>query len=76
VDYLGRQARALVVTAVVRLLGDQPSRGAGARKRLEPHPFTFDWQARVGSFRAYHDVDGDERVMTILQVRYKPRETQ
>ncbi len=61
--------------AVPRFLADQPIRGDGRRKRLDPNPLEASWRLRVGDYRVLYDVDEDAHVVRVLRVGHKPAET-
>ena len=64
----------LILDALPRQLGHQPTVETRNRKRLEANPIA-PWELRVGRYRVYFEVQEEpERIVTIVAIGLKVRE--
>ena len=62
----------LMLDTIDRQLTDQPAVATRNRKRLRPNRVS-EWELRIGRFRVFYDVLGDEQLVKIVAVGYKER---
>jgi len=60
----------LILDTIDRQLTHQPSVATRNRKRLRPNRVS-EWELRIGRFRIFYDVLGDEQLVKIVAVGYK-----
>jgi len=69
-----KRDQSLILDALPRQLGHQPTVTTRNRKRLVANPIA-PWELRVGRYRVYFEVqEKPERVVTILAIGVKVRE--
>lgn len=74
---LAARERAIVTDAIQTNLRHQPDVRTRNRKPLASFlpSFAFHpplWQLRVGEFRVFYDLDGEDRSVRVLAIRRKP----
>lgn len=62
--------RKLIISEVRNQLSHQPLSETVNRKELRGNPLAT-WELRVGKYRVFYDVDGKERVVTIVALGHK-----
>jgi mRNA-degrading endonuclease RelE of RelBE toxin-antitoxin system len=76
-DHLSRftkRGQAMIMDAVPRQLGHEPTVPTRNRKPLEANPLA-PWELRIGEYRVYFDVKEEpERVVRIVAVGLKDRD--
>ena len=70
--YLTARQQAIVLDTIDVRLTDQPTVETRNRKRMVPNSLAL-WELRIGSFRAYYDVEESDRVVYVRAVGIKLR---
>ncbi len=74
IDNYRRFERNVILERIRSALGGEPAREGRNRKLLRENPLA-DWELRVGRFRVFYDVAEAERVVSIVAVGHKERNT-
>ena len=67
---LRKRDQQILIDAIADQLTHQPDQPTGHRKPLEDNAIA-PWELRVGDFRVFYDVSGDDQVVVVLAVGQK-----
>jgi len=72
---LPAHVRARIMNAIERHLRTEPAKVGGKKKLLVLDDGRAIWQLRIGDYRVFFEVDIDEPLVVLKQVRKKGRKT-
>ena len=67
---LKKRDQQIIVDAIAEQLMHRPDQPTARRKRLEDNPIA-PWELRVGDFRVFYDISGDEQRVIVVAVGQK-----
>lgn len=70
--YLSARSQTIVLSAVERQLGVQPTHETRNRKPMRPNPMAT-WELRIGKFRVYYAVNEGRKIVEIRAIGIKER---
>lgn len=76
-EHLSRLAarwQAILLDKIQEQLYHRPTEETRQRKKLRPNPLA-SWELRVGEFRIFYDVDGQEQTVFIIAIGRKEHNT-
>jgi mRNA-degrading endonuclease RelE of RelBE toxin-antitoxin system len=69
--FLRASEQSRIRVALPQYLAFEPSVPSNARKALDPNPLGVGWELRLGSLRAFYDVDDGDEVVRVERIGYK-----
>jgi mRNA-degrading endonuclease RelE of RelBE toxin-antitoxin system len=71
--WLRRFEEQTIRASLERYLAHEPERPSRKRKRMQPNPLGAEWALRLGSLRAYYEVDQTTQTVLVLSAGRKVR---